>query len=94
MLKHGLRAFLPRQRHRSPHGHCTRGLAASLAPLRMHSIEEVQSRGGWASASSFRSRYLMHDTQDISCLALTTLTQVTSGDLSPPTPLGSSALMQ
>ncbi|KAK3879941.1 hypothetical protein Pcinc_015535 [Petrolisthes cinctipes] len=57
----------------------TMGLAASLAFLRTHSLEEVQSLRGWASASSFRSRYLMHDAQDISFVALTTLTQVSSG---------------
>ncbi|KAK3891262.1 hypothetical protein Pcinc_004837 [Petrolisthes cinctipes] len=71
-----------------------RGLASSFAFLLTHSLEEVQSLRGWASASSFRSRYLMHDAQDISFVALTTLTQVSSGNLSPPSPSGSSALMQ
>ncbi|KAK3863976.1 hypothetical protein Pcinc_030291 [Petrolisthes cinctipes] len=56
------------------------GLAASLAFLRTQSLEEVQSLRGWASASSFRSRYLMHDAQDISFVALKTLTQVSSAD--------------
>ncbi|KAK4306425.1 hypothetical protein Pmani_021755 [Petrolisthes manimaculis] len=38
-----------------PKAHSIRGLAASLAFLRTHSTEEVQSLGGWRSTTSFSS---------------------------------------
>ena len=56
----------------APHAHSIRGLAASLAFLRTHSVEQVQGLGGWASATSFRTRYLYHSVSPVSCVAMGT----------------------
>ena len=56
----------------SPKAHSIRGLAASLAFIRTHSVERVQDLGGWASASSFRMRYLYHSVSSTACVAMGT----------------------
>ena len=58
----------------SPRAHSIRGLAASLAFLRTHSVERVRDLGGWASTSSFRTRYLLHSVSQAPCVAMGTPT--------------------
>ena len=62
----------------APHAHSIRGLAASLAFLRTHSIERVQDLGGWASAESFRTRYLYHSVSPVPCVAMGTAPPLSS----------------
>ena len=74
------RAIATRIRHvieeadpgKAPHTHDLRGLAASLAFLRTHSLSRVLEGGQWKSASSFVTRYLSHNLQDTPCVALGT----------------------
>ena len=56
----------------SPRAHSVRGIAASLAFLRSHSLTRVQELGGWASTESFLNRYLFHDLQSANCVAMGT----------------------
>ncbi|KAK3875479.1 hypothetical protein Pcinc_019654 [Petrolisthes cinctipes] len=60
-----------------PRTHSIHGLVASLTFLHTHSTEEVQAMAGWTSTSSFRSRYLMLDTQDVPCIVLVTQSKAT-----------------
>lgn len=62
----------------APHAHNIRGLAASLAFLRTHSVERVQDLGGWASATSFRTRYLYHSVTPVPCVAMGTAPPLSS----------------
>ncbi|XP_076065921.1 uncharacterized protein LOC143039577 [Oratosquilla oratoria] len=62
----------------APHAHNIRGLAASLAFLRTHSVERVQDLGGWASATSFRTRYLYHSITPVPCVAMGTAPPLSS----------------
>ena len=47
-----------------------RGVAASLAFIRSHSLEKVREGGQWSTASCFVSRYLPHSVVDSPCVAL------------------------
>ncbi|XP_076055328.1 uncharacterized protein LOC143033730 [Oratosquilla oratoria] len=62
----------------APHAHNIRGLAASLAFLRTHSVERVQDLGGWASATSFKTRYLYHSITPVPCVAMGTAPPLSS----------------
>lgn len=57
----------------SPRAHSVRGVAASLAFLRSHSLTRVQELGGWASTESFLNRYLLHDQRTTNCVAMGTV---------------------
>ncbi|KAK8394259.1 hypothetical protein O3P69_006450 [Scylla paramamosain] len=59
--------------------HSIRGLAASLAFLRTHSVERVRDLGGWTSTSSFRARYLLHSVSQAPSVAMGT--QMPAGPL-------------
>ena len=54
----------------APRAHDVRGVAASLAFLRTHSLERVREGGQWSTASCFVARYLSHSVVDFPCVAL------------------------
>ena len=53
-----------------PRAHDIRGVAASLAFLRTHSLNQVRQGGQWSTASAFVSRYLHPSVVDAPCVAL------------------------
>ncbi|KAK3886697.1 hypothetical protein Pcinc_009163 [Petrolisthes cinctipes] len=63
----------------APRAHSVRGVAASLAFLRTHSVERVRDLGGWASTSSFRKRYLFHSLSPTPCVAMGTPPPIPQG---------------
>ncbi|KAK3883152.1 hypothetical protein Pcinc_012511 [Petrolisthes cinctipes] len=63
----------------APRAHSVRGVAASLAFLRTHSVERVRDLGGWASTSSFRTRYLFHSLSPTPCVAMGTPPSIPQG---------------
>ncbi|KAK3886844.1 hypothetical protein Pcinc_009030 [Petrolisthes cinctipes] len=63
----------------APRAHSVRGVAASLAFLRTHSVERVRDLGGWASTSSFRTRYLFHSLSPTPCVAMGTPPPIPQG---------------
>ncbi|KAG0719776.1 hypothetical protein GWK47_049799 [Chionoecetes opilio] len=54
----------------TPRSHDVRGVAASLAFLRTHSLEKVREGGQWSTASCFVARYLSYSVVDSPCVAL------------------------
>ena len=54
----------------APRAHDVRGVAASLAFLRTHSLDKVREGGQWSTASCFVARYLFQSVSDSPCVAL------------------------
>ena len=68
----------------APRAHAIRGLAASLAFLRTHSVTRIQDLGGWASTVSFRRKYLIHTVPSTTCVAMGIRPQPLSAPPSSP----------
>lgn len=64
-----------------PKVHEVHKVAATLAFLRTHSIDEVQEAGQWSSSKSFTGCYLAHHILDTPCVAAGT-----SGHRPPSSP--------
>ena len=53
-----------------PRAHDLRGVSASLAFLRTHSLESVREGGQWTTSTCFINKYLSHSITDTPCIAL------------------------
>ena len=57
----------------SPLARDTRGVSASMAFLRLHSVDAVRVSGQWSSSHSFATRYWSSSVVDVPCVAMGTL---------------------